>query len=48
MAFVKTNLKNKVNDRKWRGLCSDGTTEIEIRYTGRIDNLNFDTVFCSN
>ena len=48
IAFVRSNPANKVNDRTWVGLASDGT-EIEVRYTGAdINNLTFSTVFPTN
>lgn len=45
IAYIRSQAGNQINDRKWKGLASDGVTEIEIRYTGPLDNLTFDTAF---
>ncbi len=45
IAYIRSQTANQINDRKWRGLASDGVTEIEVRYTGPLDNLTFDTAF---
>lgn len=44
VAFVRSKISNKLSERKWVGLASDGT-KIEVRYTGILGNLTFDTVF---
>lgn len=45
IAYVRSQTANQISDRKWRGLASNGVTEIEVRYAGPLDDLTFDTAF---
>ncbi len=45
IARLRADPSNKVNDRLWSGVATDGTP-IEVRYTGAdINNLTFSTIF---
>ncbi len=46
VAFVKSNPANKITDRIWVGISSDGITKIRIEYTGAdLNDLTFQTVY---
>lgn len=45
IAFVRSKAENKVTERIWYGKSSDGQLDIEVQYTGPIDNLSFSTTF---
>ena len=45
ITFVRSKTSNKINDYKWKGLASDGVTEIEIQYTGPPGNIVLQSAF---
>lgn len=47
IAYVRSQPGNKVTDRIWKGLASDGT-QIQVEYTGPLNDLTFSTTFPTN
>ncbi len=47
IAFVRSQPANKINDRKWIGAASDGT-QIQVEYTGPLNDLTFNTAYPVN
>ena len=45
IAFVRSKPGNKITDRIWKGKASDGVTDIQVEYTGPLDNLTFSTAY---
>jgi len=45
ISAIMIDSSNQIHSRKFVGIASDGITEIEIRLTGPINNLIFDTAF---
>ena len=47
IAYVRAQIGNKLTERIWKGPASDGT-QIQVEYTGPLNNLTFSTVFPIN
>ena len=47
IAFVRSKPSNQVTDRIWNGDASDGTN-IQVEYTGPLNNLTFSMVYPTN
>ncbi len=45
IAYIRSKAENKVTERIWYGKSSDGQLDIEVQYTGPLDNLSFSTTF---
>jgi Bacterial EndoU nuclease len=45
IALIRSNPSNKIHDRKYVGVASDGITKIEVRLQGSINNLTYNTAF---